>query len=71
MQISEQQQQALEHGEAVPVVIGETQCVVLRRDVYERVRKVLEYDDSEWSDEEMRLLATRTFEDADAAEPIE
>lgn len=65
MQISERQQQALEHGEAVPVVIGETECVVLRRDVYERVRKVLEYDDSEWSDEEIRLMAARTFADAD------
>jgi hypothetical protein len=41
---------------------GGTDIVVLRADLFERLRGLL-YDDSPWTDEEMDLLAT---EDADA-----
>ena len=41
--------------------------VLLRRDLYEQSK--VEYDDSDWSDEEMRAVAARTFEDADNAGP--
>ena len=60
---------ALEKGEPVPCVLGSTECVVLRRDVFERMRRVA-YDDSEWTAEEMIALAERAFDDADIAGPI-
>ncbi len=41
---------------------GGTDVVILRADVFERLR-ALRYDDSPWTDEEMDLLAA---EDADA-----
>lgn len=42
MQITHEQTKAVERGEAVPVTVGETECVVLRRDVYEYVREALD-----------------------------
>lgn len=41
----------------------------MRKDVFERMQRVA-YDDSEWTPEEMLVLAERTFDDADAAGPI-
>ncbi len=32
------QQQAIEHGDAVPVVVNQTECIVIRKDVYEKSR---------------------------------
>jgi hypothetical protein len=36
MQLDSLQRAALEQGQPVPVVIEQTECVVIRRDVYER-----------------------------------
>ena len=64
------QQSALATGEPVPCVIGATDCVVVRKDVFDRMRHVA-YDDSEWSAEEMTALAQHAFDDADTAGRIE
>ena len=42
MNISAEQIQAIEQGEAVELAIHGTRCVVLRQDIYERVKLVLE-----------------------------
>lgn len=55
MNLTEQQQQAVENGEAVPVHVGNSECVVIRKDIYDRVKVVL-YDDSEITDEEAARL---------------
>ena len=68
--LTTQQQHALEQGEAVPLVLGQMPCVVIRKDVFERMQRVA-YDDSPWTDAEMVLLAARTFDEADRAGPIE
>jgi hypothetical protein len=47
MNLSPEQLQALEHGSCVPVVVQGREYVMLSREVYERVKRVLEYDDSE------------------------
>ena len=44
--------------------------VLLAKDVFERVKPALAYDDSDWTEEEMRRVTARTFEDADRAGPI-
>ena len=64
------QRAALKCGQAVPVVLNETPCVVVRQDVFERMQHVA-YDDSEWTPEEMMAIAEFAFDDADTAGPIE
>ena len=70
LNLSAEQQSALEGGAAVPLVVGPTECVVVRKDVFERMQRVA-YDDSEWTAEEMIALAERAFEDTDRAGAIE
>ena len=69
MKLTLDQTIALNNGEPVPLVLDRTECVVLRKDVYERIKRLL-YDDSEWTAGEMLTLAERTFEDTDNASPI-
>jgi len=69
MDLTAEQVAAVENGEPVPYVLDHTECVVVRKDVFERMQRVA-YDDSEWTTEEMIALAERTFDDADNAGPI-
>ncbi|MEX2141226.1 MAG: hypothetical protein WD894_18315 [Pirellulales bacterium] len=70
LELTAEQRIALETGEPVPCVVGATDCVVVRKDVFDRMQHFA-YDDSEWSAEEMIALAERAFDDADAAGRIE
>jgi hypothetical protein len=62
--LTAEQRTALESGAAVPCSVDRRECVVMRKDVFERMRRVA-YDDSEWTAEEMAALAARAFDDAD------
>lgn len=42
MELTIEQQAAIENGQAVEVVVGETRCVVVRREVFDRVKMALE-----------------------------
>ena len=46
MELSTDQIRALENGEAVPVTIEHTRCVILRTDIYERVQALLDIEDA-------------------------
>jgi hypothetical protein len=70
MNLSPEQMTAIASGEPVPCVLDQTECVVVRKDVFERMQHVA-YDDSELTTEEMIAMAERAFDDADAAGPIE
>jgi hypothetical protein len=61
MQLTNEQLEAVRSGESVRLKEGGTDLVVLRADVFERLRALV-YDDSPWTDEEMDRLAA---EDAD------
>jgi hypothetical protein len=61
MSFTEEQLDAIRNGQSVRMKEAGTDIVVLRADVYERLREAL-YDDSPWTDEEMDMLAA---EDAD------
>ncbi len=52
MNLTNDQIQALDQGNAVPVAVEGRACVVLRQDVYNRVKQVIDYDDSEANPEE-------------------
>jgi hypothetical protein len=47
MNLSSEQLQALEDGSAVPVVVEGREYVMVSREVYDRVKRVIDYDDSE------------------------
>jgi hypothetical protein len=68
--LTTEQQNAISSGKPVPFVLNETECIVVRKDVFERMKNVA-YDDSEWTREEMLALAAQAFDDADTAGPIE
>jgi len=46
MILSVDQRKAVQQGAAVPVTVDETECVVIRKDVYEEITQRT-YDDSE------------------------
>jgi hypothetical protein len=64
IELSEEQRRQLENGQAVDVTDPRTaqRYVVLRKDVYERVRRLL-YDDSEWTEDELRLRLAQSARD--------
>ena len=70
MNVSEEQLHAIEQGKAVSIRVGKTDCVVVRRDVYQKIQQVA-YDDSDWSDEEMEALAVEMFDALDNPQEIQ
>ena len=68
MSLSPGQIEALERGEPVFLIIDHTECIVLRKDIFERVQRAI---GDEWTDDELRTVAAQTVEDADTAGPIE
>jgi hypothetical protein len=46
MELSAAQMRAIENGEAVPVMVGHTRCVLIREDLYERVEAGLDIQDA-------------------------
>lgn len=69
-ELSPDQETALASGEAVPCLVSDKECIVVRKDVFERMQHVA-YDDSELTSDEMIAMAERAFDDADTAGPIE
>lgn len=69
MNLTVEQNQSLDRGEPVPICVDETECVVLRKDVYERIKGMV-YDGRPWTIEEMNRLAAEAAERLDCAERI-
>ncbi len=70
LDLTAQQRIDLEAGEPVPCTFDRTECIVVRKDVFEQMKRNA-YDDSEWTPEEMLAIADRTFEEADRDEAIQ
>ena len=71
MQLTEQQKQAIEQGEAVSVTVEQTECVVLRKDLYERAKPFLENDQSNGTDEERStILSPPTPDEVQSMQPL-
>jgi len=58
MTLTSQQKHALQSGQAVRVTVDETPSVLLREDVYDRVKRVIDYENDPLTDEE-QLAALR------------
>jgi hypothetical protein len=56
IELTDEQRDAVQNGEAIRVRENGHEFVLLRSDVYDRLLQE-EYDDSPWTDEEMELLA--------------
>jgi hypothetical protein len=66
--ITAEQIESAKAGQKVELRIGGVDLVLLRRDLLEL--STADYDDGEWTEEERRAVAARTFEQADNAGPI-
>jgi hypothetical protein len=44
MELSADQLRAVTSGEAVPITVDQTRCVLIRADIYERVRAMLDIE---------------------------
>jgi len=64
IELTSEQRQQLESGKAVDVSDPQTseRYVILRKDVFDRVSRLL-YDDSDWSADELRLQLARSAKD--------
>ena len=61
MNLTKQQKVAVRSGEAVRVQDDDLECVVVRADVYDRVRELL-YADTDWTDDELRRALAKSAE---------
>ena len=61
MNLTEQQKVAIRSGEAVRVRDDDMECVVVRSDVYDRVRKLL-CADTDWTNNELRRALAKSAE---------
>jgi len=70
IELTDEQRQQLERGKAIDVMDPQSAqlYVILRKDVYERFRNLL-YDDSEWTEDELRLRLARSAKDNGWEEP--
>jgi hypothetical protein len=64
LELTDEQRQQLESGKAIDITDPRTaqRYVILQKEVYERVRHLL-YDDSEWTEDELRLRLARSAQD--------
>lgn len=66
MNLTSEQVTAIKNGEAIPIDVDQTQCVLIRRDMYDKVKRAVEYDDSPWTEDEMEGLAEAMFNGLDS-----
>ncbi len=70
IELNEEQTQQLDSGKAIEVADPATArlYVILRKDVYDRAQHLL-FDDSEWTEDEMRLQLAQSAKDNGWDEP--
>jgi hypothetical protein len=70
IELTDEQRQQLESGKAIDVTDTQSaqSYVMLKKDSYDKVRRLL-LDDSEWSEDELRLLLARSAKDNGWQEP--
>jgi hypothetical protein len=61
MNLTAPEKSAVANGEAVRVSEDGLECVVLRADVYDRLKHLL-YDDRQWTDKDLRRILAKSAE---------
>lgn len=67
MTLTTEQRQAIENGETVPVTVGETECVIVRKDVYDQICAAC---DQSLPAEVVAGLVEDTMDEYDADDPL-
>ena len=64
IELTDEQRQQVENGKAIDVTDSQTAhtYVLVRKDIYDRVRRLL-YNDSDWTEDELRLQLGRSAKD--------
>ena len=70
MNVTPEQLQSIQKGQAVSITVGHTECVVVRKDVFRRIQEHA-YDDGNWSEDEMSALASDMFDGLDNPQEIQ
>jgi hypothetical protein len=70
MTLTEEQLEALSQGKAVSLFVAQTECILIRKDLYHPPQAAPPYDDSDWTDDERSALAAEMFEQLDNPEKI-
>lgn len=68
MELTVDQRRAVESGEAVPLKLDAIECVVLRKDIYDRLKGLI-YEDSEFDPTEAYPLVNDAMREDDAHDP--
>ena len=70
MNVTPEQLQSIRDGQAISITVGQTECVVVRKDVFRRIQEHA-YNDGDWSDDEMSALALNMFDGLDDPQVIQ
>jgi len=65
MDLTNEQVRSIDHGDAVLIVVDGRSCVLLRQDVYDRVKRVFDFEDSEMRPEETYLAVVAAWDQDD------
>ena len=68
MDLTSDQTQAINDGHVVPVAINQTECVIVRKDVFDKVQQLI-YDDGDLTRDEMQAILARVGKEAGWDEP--
>lgn len=52
MNLTAEQISALENGVPVSLTVDHTRCVLIREDIFQRVKRVIDYDDADFKPED-------------------
>jgi hypothetical protein len=63
MDLTSEQVRAFEHGDAIPITVNGRSCVVLRQDVYDRAKRITDFDDSDMSSEQAYLAVLAAWDE--------
>ena len=69
MMLTAEQIQAIQNGEPVPVTVGHTECVLVRKDRFPRIGTI-RYEAGDWTEDELSAVAEQMFDELDHAEKI-
>jgi hypothetical protein len=70
MNLTSDQQQALGKGEPVPITVAAIECVVIRKDIYERVQHLCGYDTNEFDPDDALPLVNDVMKESDEHDPL-
>ena len=60
MELTVEQQQAIEEGQTVETTVNGIPCVLVRKEIFDQVKRIVGYDDGDLTHDEMRALLAKS-----------